>query len=58
MVKALKELNIEKMLYDLYSETQKNKQKYVCMGDELKRLITIFSNDDTMKPTQSDIDEY
>ena len=42
MVSSLKTCGIEKMLYDLLQEIQKNRQKFANMGDELKRLITTF----------------
>lgn len=48
MVESLKTLGIEKMLYDFLRETQKNKQKFINMGDELKRLISIFNNKETI----------
>jgi hypothetical protein len=49
MVEYLVKLDIEKILYDLFQETQKKKQKYSNIEQELKRLIQIFSGKDTFK---------
>ena len=51
MVSSLKTCGIEKMLYDLLQEIQKNRQKFANMGDELKRLITTFEKKENTDET-------
>ncbi len=49
LVEYLIKLDIERILYDLYQETQKKKQKYGAIELELKRLISVFSGKETLK---------
>jgi hypothetical protein len=49
MVESLVKNDIEKMLYDLYQQTQKQRHKYSVIEIDLKRLISIFGGKDSLK---------
>jgi len=49
MVENLVKLDIEKMLYDLYSQFQKQKTKYAIIENDVKRLISVFAGIETYK---------
>jgi hypothetical protein len=49
MVENLVKCDIEKMLYDLYQQTQKHRHKYSVIEIDLKRLISIFGGKDSIK---------
>ena len=49
MVEGLIKCDMEKMLYDLYQQTQKHRQKYSIIEVDVKRLISIFGGKDALK---------
>jgi hypothetical protein len=53
VIKDMKEilinLNVEKTLYDLYQECNKNRQKYGVIVEDVKRLISVFAEKPTIQ---------